>query len=534
MQFRESGSTEGSFGVLQTKQALHAQGVLHLNDTQPLRIYATGGDISGITLFSAKAARVVASEDITDMALYIQNTKADDVSVVASGGDIIAYDASSPLRTLATRTGNALNINEVPLAGDIQISGPGTLEVLAGRNLDLGTGGNNADGTGVGITSIGNGRNPSLPFDGANIIAAAGIGPSFDLSSSALDFDAFVSSLGSGTSGGHDYFAELGDPKVKTLADYHKLSDEEQKRIALGLFFMVLRDAGRDHNIAGTPGFGNYSAGEAAVTTLFQGSAWDGEITTQARDIRTKSGGGVTLLAPGGGLTLADSVIGTPLAPPGIITEGGGSIHIFTKGDVDIGIARIFTLRGGDEVIWSSEGNIAAGSSSKTVQSAPPTRVIIDPQSGDVKTDLAGLATGGGIGVLATVAGVPPGSVDLIAPRGTIDAGDAGIRSSGNLNIAAVSVLNASNISVGGTAGAPAAPVASAPNVGGMTSSSNAAAASSNTAQAQAGKAAAQQQATATQPQEELPSIITVEVIGYGGGEGEEEDEELKKKRKAQ
>lgn len=535
VQFRESGSTEGSFGVLQTKQALHAQGILHLNDTQPLRIYATGGDISGITLFSAKAARVVASEDITDIALYIQNTKADDVSVVASGGDIIAYDASSPLRTLATRTGNALNINEVPLAGDIQISGPGTLEVLAGRNLDLGTGGNNADGTGVGITSIGNGRNPSLPFDGANIIAAAGIGPSFDLSSSALDFDAFVSSLGSGTSGGHDYFAELGDPKVKTLADYNKLSDEEQKRIALGLFFMVLRDAGRDHNIAGTPGFGNYSAGEAAVTTLFKGSSWDGEISTQARDIRTKSGGGITLLAPGGGLTLADSVIGTPLAPPGIITEGGGSIHIFTKGDVDIGIARIFTLRGGDEVIWSSEGNIAAGSSSKTVQSAPPTRVIIDPQSGDVKTDLAGLATGGGIGVLATVAGVPPGSVDLIAPRGTIDAGDAGIRSSGNLNIAAVSVLNASNISVGGSAaGAPAAPVASAPNVGGMTSSSNAAAASSNTAQAQAGKAAAQQQATTTQSQEELPSIITVEVIGYGGGEGEEEDEELKKKRKVQ
>ena len=35
-------------------------------------------------------------------------------------------------------------------------------------------------------------------------------------------------------------------------------------------------------------------------------------------------------------------------------------------------------------IIWSSDGNIAAGSASKTVASAPPTRVLIDPQSADV------------------------------------------------------------------------------------------------------------------------------------------------------
>ena len=59
------------------------------------------------------------------------------------------------------------------------------------------------------------------------------------------------------------------------------------------------------------------------------------------------------------------------------------------------------------------------------VQSAPPTQVLVDPQSADVQTDLAGLATGGGIGVLATLAGVAPGNVDLIAPVGVIDAGRA-------------------------------------------------------------------------------------------------------------
>jgi len=155
--------------------------------------------------------------------------------------------------------------------------------------------------------------------------------------------------------------------------------------------------------------------------------------------------------------------------------------------------------------------------------------VLIDPTSADVATDLAGLATGGGIGVLATVVGVPPGSVDLIAPLGTIDAGDAGIRATGNLNLAAVSVLNASNISVGGSSsGAPAAPAVSAPNIGGLTAASNTAA-SNNTA---AATAASQQNAAKPQVAQSLPNVITVEVLGYGGGEDDPDDEELRKKKR--
>ncbi len=49
-------------------------------------------------------------------------------------------------------------------------------------------GSNNADGTGVGITSIGNSRDPYLPFVGADIIAGAGIGISNGLDSSQLNF----------------------------------------------------------------------------------------------------------------------------------------------------------------------------------------------------------------------------------------------------------------------------------------------------------------------------------------------------------
>jgi hypothetical protein len=50
-----------------------------------------------------------------------------------------------------------------------------------------------------------------------------------------------------------------------------------------------------------------------------------------------------------------------------------------------------------------------------------------------------------------TTPGIKAGLVNLIAPKGTVNAGDAGIRVAGNLNIAAVQVIGASNITVVGT-----------------------------------------------------------------------------------
>ena len=209
------------------------------------------------------------------------------------------------------------------------------------------------------------------------------------------------------------------------------------------------------------------------------------------------------------------------------MTEASGNIAIFNHQNVTVGTSRIFTLRGGDEIIWSSIGDIAAGASSKTVQAAPPTRVLIDPQTGDVQTDLAGLATGGGIGVLATVTGVPVGSVDLIAPAGVIDAGDAGIRATGNLNLAASAVLNGGNIQAGGVS--TGTPTVSAPAVSiSSVTTSNAAQAAGNTATEQA--AAAQRQSLASQ--EPLASIIEVEVIGYGGGDESGDDTDKRSKTK--
>ena len=226
--FQESGSTEGAQAVLQTKQALHAAGILHADDPNPIHIYSESGSISGFTLFSGKSAKIAAGQDLTDVALYIQNTDQSNITTVTAGRDIVAYDPTSQLRTAAVAPGNLLENG--PEAGDIQISGPGAVEVLAGRNLDLGIGANNSDGTGVGITSIGNARNPFLPFAGAEIVGAAGIGPSSSLAQSQVDFGSFNNLFLN-----PDTAADGGARYLPALAPLLGLQDQSDTTIWLGL-----------------------------------------------------------------------------------------------------------------------------------------------------------------------------------------------------------------------------------------------------------------------------------------------------------
>jgi hypothetical protein len=327
------------------------------------------------------------------------------------------------------------------------------------------------------------------------------------------------------------------------MSEIDSLSAASQAELALRLLPIVLRFVGRQ-----SAETGNYQMGYDAIATLLGSKANSGFINTRNRSIRTRSGGDINIFAPVGFLQMAEDS-GTPSTirpaisrfsgtdalvlkpttaeskiPSGIVTEYGGSVSATTLGDVSIGKGRIFTLRGGDIVIWSSIGNIAAGAAAKTVATAPPTRVLVDPTTASIETDLGGLATGGGIGVLSTVEGVEAGDVDLIAPLGIVDAGDAGIRASGNLNIAAVQVLNADNISVAGsTAGVPTTAPVSSPNVGGLASASSSTAATSSAASQVAQQAAPRDSTT-----EEPPSLITVEVLGYGGGDSASTEDEQK------
>jgi hypothetical protein len=134
------------------------------------------------------------------------------------------------------------------------------------------------------------------------------------------------------------------------------------------------------------------------------------------------------------------------------------------------------------------------------------------------------LVTGAGIGALVTLPGQDPSksNVTLVAPHGTVDAGSAGIRVSGSLNIVAFQILNAFNIQVQGTT--TGLPVQATTNIGALTSANNAAgAAQANVAPAHAATGA-----------NDTPSLITVEVIGYGGGDAESDDERKRRQQAPQ
>ena len=93
-----------------------------------------------------------------------------------------------------------------------------------------------------------------------------------------------------------------------------------------------------------------------------------GDISLTSREIATENGGNISVLDPSGQLTVGFDITGNQPLDQGIFTEDGGNISIYTSGSIIVGTSRIFTLRGGNEILWSTTGNIAAGESPKTVQ----------------------------------------------------------------------------------------------------------------------------------------------------------------------
>ena len=121
------------------------------------------------------------------------------------------------------------------------------------------------------------------------------------------------------------------------------------------------------------------------------------------------------------------------------------------------------------------------------------------------------ITTGAGIATLQPLPQLPAGNVDLIAPLGTIDAGEAGIRFSGNLNLAALTLSNTSGFSAGGKTSGNSAPASV--SLGAVEAAGAAAGAAATTAQNTASNHA----------QEQQPSVIEVDVLSVAGSETEEE-----------
>jgi hypothetical protein len=390
---------------------------------------------------------VAAGRDILKLGLRVQHVRAGDVSTIVAGRDF-----------LVPTQRNALG-NVTSSVHDLSIDGPGTLQIVAGRDIDL--------QTSRGIVSTGNLRNLALADSGASISLSAGwagLEPAYD------DFiDAYLRE-------GDDYDKELrayvalvtggAEPDKATALQAFSAFDRAQQRVLLeAILFSELRAGGRS---AADPGEtnGDFTRAFAALETYYPGSnpdLDDVETNPYAGDIRlffsrvyTLDGGDISLAAPGGevnvGLAAPPAAFGIVKQPSelGVVAQSIGSISSLSYSDFQVNESRVFAADGGDILVWSTASDIDAGRGAKTAISAPPPVVTFDPNGQPIITFPAALA-GSGIQTLATTEGTEPGDVDLFAPKGVVNAGDAGIVA-GNLTIAATAVLGAGNIQVSGTA----------------------------------------------------------------------------------
>jgi Filamentous haemagglutinin family outer membrane protein len=257
-----------------------------------------------------------------------------------------------------------------------------------------------------------------------------------------------------------------------------------------------------------------YQRANAAIGTFFGGMSGSGDFLGGLSTVRTLDGGNITILSPHGQIQVG--LVSPPSNFPGysipsnatwalnfgVVTEKGGDVDLYANGNISVNQSRVFTLEGGDLIAVSQNGNIDAGKGAKTVQTVQPPNVSYDGY-GDITITPFGPASGSGLAVLRALPGVPLGNADLIAFNGFINAGDAGIRVSGNINLAAVAVINASNITVGGSA--TGIPVVQGPPVSASTTASNTAGANQAVVPATTGSTNNNQ-----------ASIIIVEVVGYG------------------
>lgn len=408
----------------------------------------------------------------------------------------------------------------------VEIAGPGALEISAGRSIlqeDQGL------IQSLGPVARGDGR------PGASIALTAGIG------AQGLDYGAIrdryldpakllvpnpdgqVPPLEGSGKVAKFYGEELVDwmgesygftgSFEEALAAFDALPTENRTLFLRQVYFAELREGGREYNDADGPRFGSYLRGRDMIATLFPDKDADGNEIERAGDIimfggsgvRTLGGGDISLMAPGGQIIVG--VQGeVPPSTAGIVTQGRGDISTFSESSLLLGLSRIMTTFGGSILGWSEEGDINAGRGAKTTIVFTPPRRVYDSY-GNVTLSPQAPSSGAGIATLNPIPEIEGGDIDLIAPLGTIDAGEAGIRVSGNINLAALQVLNAANIQVQGEAtGIPQAVVV---NTGALTAASSATSAVVNEASRLAEQAR-------PRVRTEVPVIVQVRLLGFG------------------
>jgi hypothetical protein len=441
----------------------HMPGQLHAGDAQPVRLVALEGDVFAEAPPSTDRSYGTALLNLPKKAEILAGRD------VRNLGFAVQHNRSSDA-TWVMAGRDVVDSTDPDKENPVKhaVTGPGLLGLVAGRDIDL--------GNSQGVVTRGNLDNAYLPEGGAAIMALAG--------------------------------ASL--PK----ADAQSTPAALEKKSAAFVDGVV--EAAKD----GLAAFDKTIAERYAVNTLKGGN-----ILVYGSQFKTEQGGSLDLMAPKGsviaGLVSIPFYLQSKAASEnGIFTVRGGEIRVLVGQDFIVNQGRVFTLGGGDITMISQYGNIDAGRGSKTASSAPPPLLTTDA-SGNTKIDISGSISGSGIATLQTSDKQAASDVVALAPRGIFDAGDAGVRSTGKVQIEAAVVLNSSNISAsGGVSGAVVVDSGAAPAP---------AAASNTSATPDTSRAAA---ATAAQS-----LTLSVDVMGYGSEaatdeEGDEDDDSDGKKKK--
>ncbi|WP_408597692.1 filamentous haemagglutinin family protein [Limnohabitans sp.] len=440
--------------------AAHTPGQLHANDSEPVRLVALTGNVEVLP--------IPTDTDTLPTAALVLPKKAE----ISAQQDVvnlsfaIQHNAATD-RTQVVAGRDVVDSTDTGKENPVRhvVTGPGLLSLVAGRDIDL--------GNSRGVVTRGNLDNVYLPEGGAAIDAVAGakLGPA-DVGLTPAQFEAKAAG----------FMADVVAAAKVSLTEF-------------------------DQTIASRYAPASFASGNIKVF---------------GSEFKTEQGGSVGLAAPKGSVIAGLVNIPTYLASKspsenGLFTIRGGALRVLVGQDFIVNQGRVFTLGGGDISLVSEYGNIDAGRGSKTASSAPPPLLTTDA-SGNTKLDISGSISGSGIATLKTSDSQPPSNVVAIAPRGIFDAGDAGVRSTGKVEITASLVLNGNNIS------------AAAGVTGAVAMDSGSAAAPAPASATTAPPADAARTATAAQS-----LTLSVDVLGYGAESatsGSGEDDKNKDKNK--
>lgn len=453
----------------------HTESPLHAEDDEAV-VLSSGEDIANIELILPKRAYITAGNDLYNFGLLAQTLSKEELNQVFAEHDI-------QLQTDADSGGITSGINS---------AGPGGLLVQAGNNIDL--------GATIGIRTTGSINNAYLPKGEGPLMIVAGISPH-------LSVEEII-----------PVYSEL-KAAAKAYSKAQSEGDDDKAQETLDMVESTI------------------------VPALVPEMSGEGTLNMTQSQIASLGNAGDLFIVAAGEVSVGKSALnsGGSNQNTGINAVQGGDINLFAMQDINVNESRVVSFGGGDILAWSQKGDINAGRGSKAAVSASLPRLVIErDESGSVistKVVFDPPAVGSGIraltfdpdGLRGPLSAPQPGDVYLVAPEGTIDAGEAGIKGN-NVFLAAQEVVNAQNIDVAGASvGVPdtsgvSTSMAALAGAGTMSETSKMAEESG------AAKSAADRFKDRVEELEKslVPKWVAVEVIGFEEEKGQDNQEEEK------